>query len=354
MNFLLRSARPSDLDHLYQLAQQVTFINLPADRDIIARKLKASDKSFTNPSKNLADNYYFFVLEDLEKNKVIGASMIHAQHGTEEEPHFYLKVGQEHKYSTTIGTGFIHGTLLFGIDTDGPTEIGGLVLDPSYRGNPHKLGKQLSFVRFLYMGRYPQRFKQEIHSELMPPLDSEGNSPLWEAIGRRFTNMDYLDADLLSRSNKEFILNLFPSGIIYQTLLPVEARNAIGKVGEDTRPVKKMLEDIGFKYMNEVDPFDGGPHYRCPLKDIKPIENMSHGKLQFLSKNTALYNARKAQLRKGIIDISQHNEQQDAFSACLCDAIIDQDNIYIDDHNNQLELVGPYMKEGETVHFIEI
>jgi arginine N-succinyltransferase len=207
----------------------------------------------------------------------MGVSMIHAQHGTEEEPHFYLKVGQEHKFSQTINTGFIHGTLKLGLETNGPTEIGGLVLNPDYRGNKEKLGKQLSFVRFLYMAMNPDRFKPTIHSELMPPLDKDGNSPLWEAIGRRFMNMGYHDADVLSRSNKEFILSLFPSDNIYQTLLPIDARDSIGKVCKDTEPVRKMLESVGFKYTHEVDPFDGGPHYQAQLQDVKHVKQMVRG-----------------------------------------------------------------------------
>ncbi len=198
--------------------------------------------------------------------------MIHAQHGTEKEPHFFLRVSSEHKYSQTINTGFVHGTLRLGLDTNGPTEIGGLVVSPEYRGNTNKLGKQISFVRFLYMAFNQSKFKEQIHSELMPPFDSSGKSPLWEAIGRRFMNMDYYEADKLSRSNKEFILSLFPSDNIYMTLLPYEARNSIGKVGKDTEPVKAMLEKIGFQYMNEVDPFDGGPHYRSKLTNIKPVQ----------------------------------------------------------------------------------
>ena len=276
--FILRSVSLDDLDDLYALSGKVLFINLPHDKDIIRKKIENSVKSFSTPSKYLPDNYYFFVLEDTSIGKVIGVSMIHAQHGDEQEPHFFLRVGSEHKYSQTINTGFVHGTLRLGLDTNGPTEIGGLVVSPEYRGNPNKLGKQISFVRFLYMALNPQFFKDSIHSELMPPLDSDGNAPLWEAIGRRFMNMDYNEADVLSRSNKEFILSLFPSDNIYMTLLPYEARNAIGKVGDDTLPVKKMLESIGFQYTNEVDPFDGGPHYRCKLQNIKPVMNLfKHG-----------------------------------------------------------------------------
>lgn len=277
--FVLRSVNINDIDDLYELSGKVQFINLPHDKSIIEQKVKDSVRSFTNPSSCLEENYYFFVIEDQLSNKVIGVSMIHAQHGTEREPHFYLKVSQEHKYSQTINTGFVHGTLKLGLDSDGPTEIGGLVINPDFRGNPAKLGKQISFVRFLYMGLYPERFKEVVHSELMPPLDEEGNSPLWEAIGRRFMNMDYAEADLLSRSNKEFILSLYPSENIYMTLLPYEARNAIGKVGPDTLPVKNMLEKVGFNYMNEVDPFDGGPHYRCELSQIKPVKDLFQAKL---------------------------------------------------------------------------
>lgn len=277
--YILRSVQTGDLKDLYNLSTVMTFINLPPDEEIIQRKIDSSIKSFTQPSKNLWENYYIFVLEDDSTGEILGVSMIHAQHGTEDEPHFYLTVGQESKFSQTINTGFVHGTLKLGLDTNGPTEIGGLVLNPEHRGSKEKLGKQISFVRFLYMAIYPQRFKPMIHSELMPPLDKMGNSPLWEAVGRRFMNMNYHEADILSRNNKEFILSLYPSENIYQTLLPMEARESIGKVGKETEPVKKMLESIGFKYTFEVDPFDGGPHYRCPLNKIRLIQNTIEGEL---------------------------------------------------------------------------
>lgn len=272
--FKIRRCAKEDLEDLYELSQRVHFINLPRDIDLIQDKIDKSIRAFKKPSKDLSLNYYIFVLEDCSINKVIGVSMIHAQHGTETEPHFYLKVAHENKFSSTINTGFVHGTLKLGLNMNGPTEIGGLVLHPDYRGHELKLGKVLSYSRFLYMGLNQNRFKDEIHSELMPPLDKDGNAPLWEAIGRQFMNMDYQEADVLSRSNKEFILSLFPSENIYMALLPMEVRNAIGKVGKDTKPVKKMLESIGFKYTSEVDPFDGGPHYRAKLKDITLIKNL--------------------------------------------------------------------------------
>ena len=35
----------------------------------------------------------------------------------------------------------------------------------------------------------------------------------------------------------------------------------IGQVGPDTKSVETMLRQIGFKYAERIDPFDGGPHF---------------------------------------------------------------------------------------------
>jgi arginine N-succinyltransferase len=204
--------------------------------------------------------------------------MIAGQHGTVESPHFYFEVGNEEKFSSTINTGFIHGTLKLKYDTNGPSEIGGLVIDPEARNSESRVGRQISFVRFLYLALNRDRFRDKILAELLPPLNRKGLSPLWEAIGRRFTNMDYWEADQLCSKDKEFIFSLFPSGKIYTTFLSAEARNALGKVGKDTEPVLHMLKKIGFKYMNQVDPFDGGPHLWANVEELLPVQNLHKGK----------------------------------------------------------------------------
>ena len=282
--FLLRSAKIEDLDHLYELSKMQNFINLPADKRKIEKKIENSKKSFLSASKKLWENDYFFVLVDKLKNKIIGCSLIHAQHGTPDLPHLFFSINKKHKSSTSLQKEFEHETLLLGYSEDGPSEIGGLILHPDYRKNSHKLGKQISFVRFLFMGIYPEKFKDSIHAELLPPMDKDGKSPLWEAIGKKFTNMDYKKADLLSLANKEFVLNLYPREAIYKTILPADARKVIGQVGEETLPVKNMLENIGFSYTWQVDPFDGGPHYRASLKEIKRVLRFFKGSVKKVEK----------------------------------------------------------------------
>ncbi len=269
--YIVRSARESDLDDLFELSKLENFLNLPNDRQRLKRNIEKSLNSFSSKNFN-PNNTFLFCLEDLSENKVIGTSVIHAQHGTESKPHFALVVGEESKKSTSVDKSFVHTTLKLSIDTSGPTEIGGLVLAPKYRGSKSKLGKQVAFSRFLYMAHRPELFQEVIHAELLPPFNEDGSAPLWEAIGKKFFQMDYQQADILSRKNKEFILNLFPSENIYASLLSKQAQAAIGAVNSGTIPLMKMLKKIGFKYNNEIDPFDGGPHYRSLREEILPIK----------------------------------------------------------------------------------
>jgi len=273
---LLREIQDRDLEALERFSQIPGFINLQNDRDVLRDKIRRSRDSFKGQLEELSEGKYIFVAEDLEQGRVVGTSMIAAQHGTAESPHFYFQVGNEKKFAESLGTGFIHGTLELKTETDGPSEIGGLVLDPEFRNMGARLGRQISFVRFLFLALNRKLFKDKLLAELLPPLNKKGQSPLWEAIGRRFTNMDYWEADQLCQKDKEFIFSLFPSGKIYTTFLTAEARNAVGKVGKDTEPVVHMLKKIGFKYLSQVDPFDGGPHLWAGVDELAPVQKVEH------------------------------------------------------------------------------
>lgn len=272
MSFKVREVRRDDLPQLIDLAKQFNLLNLPGDKKVLSEKIERSEASFSGQlSKDKSE--YLFVLEDIEEKLVVGSSLILAKHGSEVTPHSYFKVLKKDHFSSALGIGFIHQVLRFQIDTDGPTEIGGLLVDKIYRRRPEKLGKQISMSRFVYMGMNPDRFEDRVLCELTPPLTDEGRSEFWEALGRRFTGLNYQEADLLSQTNKEFIESLFPQEDIYLCLLDSKARVVLGRVGEATKPAQHLLESIGFEYLEEVDPFDGGPHYGCKTQEILPIKN---------------------------------------------------------------------------------
>ena len=320
---LLREIQEKDLDALERFAQIPGFINLPNDRDLLKEKILKSIGSFRDASANRFDGKYMFVAEDVETRKVLGTSMIAGQHGTAESPHFYFEVGSEEKYSDTISTGFIHGTLKLKYDTNGPSEIGGLVIDPDFRNSDVRIGRQISFVRFMFLGLNRQKFKRKLLAELLPPLNRKGQSPLWEAIGRRFTNMDYWEADQLCQKNKEFIFSLFPSGKIYTTFLTAEAKNAIGKVGKETEPVLHMLKKIGFEYRNHVDPFDGGPHLWANVDDILPIKKIKS--LTLASEEVLSENAQPSE--SGLI--CRKSQRVGEFKAVAVQGVVSHDQFYL-------------------------
>lgn len=253
------------------VAEHLDTVNLPADRGHIEAILDRSDKSF-NATVPVGEREFLFVLEDLAKKKIIGTSMIYAQHGTKRAPHIFFRVENDERYSMTLDKHFIHQTLRIGYNYNGPTEIGGLILLPEYRRNTDALGKALSYVRFLFIRMHRSMFRAQVLSELLPPLEADGTSKLWEALGRKFTGLTYQEADLLSKDNKEFINALFPDDPIHTELLPEDVQKIIGQVGPDTRAVEAMLRRIGFDYAGQIDPFDGGPHFCAETDEITLVK----------------------------------------------------------------------------------
>lgn len=278
MSFIVRAVRREDLQHLYELARQFTLLNLPADRRAIENKIERSIASFAGElGKGEAE--YLFVVEDPEAEMVVGSSLILAKNGTPSSPNFSYKLLKKERFSRELGIGFIHQILRLNANTDGPTEVGGLVVDRAYRRRPEKVGRMISLSRFLYIGMEPTRFEADLHSEMAPPLTEDGRSEFWESLGRRFTGMPYQEADQISSQNNGFIQSLFPEEDIYLALLDSKARLVLGRVAEETQAALHMLNRIGFKYKEEVDPFDGGPHLGCVASECTLIKNLKKFKL---------------------------------------------------------------------------
>ena len=256
---LLRDVQKSDLPHLNRLAAVLNTVNLPNDEETLGKLIDVSVRSFAGKVKDPFEREYLFVLEEPRTGAVIGTSMVIAQHGTYDAPHIYYEVSEREHYSASIDRHFRHKVLSIAYNYEGPTEIGGLVVDPLHRSGPDKPGKQLSYVRFLYLAMHRPNFRDKVLAELMPPLMPDGRSVLWECVGKRFTGLTYSEADKLSRQNKEFIKELFPSSDIFVTLFPERVQKVLGQVGPQTQGVQRMLERIGFRYVGA-----GGPVRRWP------------------------------------------------------------------------------------------
>lgn len=272
MRYEIRAATRADREDLFELSAHLDTVNLPHDADEIDAILDVSERSFTAQIENVRDRQYVFVLRDLERDRAVGTSMVIAQLGSRYFPYVFFDVRNEERYSATLDKHFVHKVLTIGYSYHGPTEIGGLVVHPEARKAPERLGMLISYARFLYIAACRDLFQARVLAELMPPLEPDGTSHLWEAVGRHFTGLTYREADRLSKKNKEFIRGLFPSGDIYVSLLPPDAQDVIGEVGRETRGVAKMLTRIGFRYNQRIDPFDGGPHYMAATDEIELVQ----------------------------------------------------------------------------------
>ncbi len=265
---LIRDAQKADLEALVALAAALNSVNLPNDERALAEIIDRSSRSFTAKVRNPLERSYVFVLEEPRTGRVIGTSMVIAQHGTRESPCTFFDVSEREHYSSTLDRHFKHKVLSIGYHFDGPTEIGGLVVHADDRGGEAKPGKQLAYVRFLYMAMHRDRFRDKALAELMPPLLPDGRSLFWESCGKRFTGLDYQEADKKSRQNKEFIQQLFPPGDMYATLFPPRVQKLLGAVAPETQGVRHLLEQVGFRHVDRIDPFDGGPHYEAKVEDV--------------------------------------------------------------------------------------
>lgn len=269
--FIIRQAINEDMPQLLKLSRLVHSFNLPQDRDSLAAKLERSHKAFSGSVKESRGREFIFVLEDLESRSVIGTSAVYSKISWPGHPHLFFKVRKHEHYSRDLGTGQVHVTIQLGADESGPSEIGGLILAPGYRRHPQKLGSLLSYTRFQFIGVHRKWFQQRIIAELMGALTPDSRSSLWDYLGRRFINLSYTEADTFNQRSKEFILKLFPAVEIYISLLPPEARQLVGKVGDETLPALHMLEKLGFKPQDHVDPFDGGPYLQAMQDDISIV-----------------------------------------------------------------------------------
>ena len=302
--FLIRQATLEDLPTLLKLAKMVHFLNLPADRDIIATKINRSRLSFAERQDDPRHRQFMFVLEDSETGNVIGTSAAISCISWKGWPHVFLEVKKRHFYSNDLQQGQSHVTLEFGTDESGPSEVGGLILAPGYRGHKEKLGSLLSLIRFHFIGLHKKWFAQRILAELMGPVTPDSRTLLWEYLGRRFINLSYQEADLFCQHSKEFMTNLWLRGEIFASILPPDARALIGKVGEETLAAKGMLDRQHFHVTTHVDPFDGGPYLEADRDSIPMVRDTKEYKLLAFAKRES-----------GVMAFVSHSSKEHGFRA---------------------------------------
>src|SRR5215831_1582681 len=273
--FVIREARAGDHHQLLNLARELDSINLPVESRAMSAAIDASVQAFDGRIRDRSRAIFIFCAQERSSGRLVAASMIIGKHGTPAVPHYYLEMDSDERYSHTLRRSFRHPYLRLRYSMDGPTEIGGLIVTAAMRGHAERVGKQISWVRFLYIGMHRKRFEEQIVAEMLAPMLPEHGNVFWDHYGRSVTGLSFREADILSARDKEFIRALFPDTPLYTFLLPEEVRASLGAVGENTRGAVRLLEQAGMKFLRHIDPFDGGPYYGAATDLLLPVQQAS-------------------------------------------------------------------------------
>jgi arginine N-succinyltransferase len=274
-SFLLRQAGPQDHRPILRLARELDSTSLPTDSAELAEVLDRSAKSFAGKIAKREHCIYVFCAEEIGRRQIVAASMIIGKHGTPSSPHYYFEMDADERYSHTLRRMFRHPYLRLRYSMDGPSEIGGLIVSAAMRGHPERIGKQISWVRFLYIARHRARFQRQLIAEMLPSGQPGHGNRFWDHYGRLVTGLSYREADRLSTHDKEFIRALFPDAPLYTFMLPEQVRSSLGAVDENARGAVKILEQAGMRFLKQMDPFDGGPYYGGEIENLAPVKSFA-------------------------------------------------------------------------------
>ncbi len=267
---LIRPLQENDLDALYAMAQGAGkgLTTLPADRELLQKKITRTRETFNQRCAPEA-GLYLFALEDTELERCVGISGIQARVGLDEVFYNY-RLSVTVNASRELGVHVRTPTLHLSNDMTDTTEICSLLLSASHRGGG--TGLLLSRCRFMYLDDFRKHFSEKVFAEMRGVSDENGQSPLWDALGSQFFDMEFSEADMLSGlGNKSFIAELMPKYPIYLPMLPDAARAVIGRVHENTAPALRMLQAEGFNFNGMVDIFDGGPVVEAFIHNIRTV-----------------------------------------------------------------------------------
>jgi arginine N-succinyltransferase len=270
----LRPVHESDLDALERLAVMAGpgMTNLPAERDLLAEKIRVSLASFARAAvadTERDETAYLLVAVDTASDAVVGCTGIIGAVGMARPFYSYKLINLPHT-SQELDRYETYSALQMVSEYRGAAEIGTLYLEPDARQEGN--GRLLSRCRFLFMAEFRDRMADLVMAELRGVQDARGHSVFWESLGRHFFDMDFSKADYLSAlGSYQFIADLMPKHPIYVRLLPPQAQAVIGVAHEHSRPALELLRREGFRFEGCVDVFDAGPTVHCPIDDLRTV-----------------------------------------------------------------------------------
>lgn len=268
---MMRPAQLSDLAEVQRLAAHspIGVTSLPDDVDSLRDKIIASEASFAAEVSFNGEESYFFVLEDTNSGRLVGCSGIVASAGYS-EPFYSFRNETFVHASRSLGIHNKIHVLSLCHDLTGKSLLSSFYIDRDLqRSDAAELNSR---SRLLFMASHPERFADAVVVEIVGYSDEQSESPFWDAVGRNFFGMSYVEAERISGlKSRTFLAELMPHYPIYVPLLPDSAQEVMGQVHPSVQVTFDILMREGFETDHYIDIFDGGPSLHARTSGIRSI-----------------------------------------------------------------------------------
>jgi arginine N-succinyltransferase len=247
---------------------------LPRTREKIAASVERSIASFSAHVDIPSEESYLFVLEELETGTIAGTAAVHASAGSN-GTYFAFRNDVIQQVSRDLNISHSVHALTLCSELTAYSQLSGF-----YVRNRETAGLEaalLSRARLLFAVLAPHRFGDRFFVPLAGVTDSEGQSPFWNALGRKFFKMDFLDAERVigGARNRTLIVELMPHYPVYVPLLPGDAQAAMGQIHPSGQLSFNLLTEEGFEADEYIDIFDGGPILQAHKNSLRSFSASS-------------------------------------------------------------------------------
>ena len=231
---------------------------LPRTRAQIVAMVERSIASFAAHVDIPSEESYLFVLQPPAGEGIVGTAAIFAAAGSN-GTYFSFRNDVIQQVSRDLNISHSVHALTLCSELTGYSQLSSFYVGDKEHDAPE--AALLSRARLMFAMLAPQRFADRFFVPLAGMTDDKGGSRFWDALGRKFFQMDFLDAErtIGGARNRTLIVELMPHYPVYVPLLPGDAQAAMGQIHPSGELAFNLLTAEGFEADDYIDIFDGGP-----------------------------------------------------------------------------------------------
>lgn len=256
---VVRPARFADLPGIERLLEETEarVTTLPKDRDKLSEQINDSTDSFDRALETAEPSSFLFVAEETDNKELIATSGIDTSAGNG-YPFFNYRLDEIVHASHHLNIRSNVPALFLSHELTGQTLLRSMTIQPQHKGSD--AFDLIARARLMFMASHADAFDKNIIVEVQGMFDDKGVCPFWDAVGRKFFDLDFFTVDYYcSVKSKTFMSELFPQHPVYLPLLPKKAVESIAQHHPAANRTCQLLYREGFKTSKFIDPVDGGP-----------------------------------------------------------------------------------------------